>query len=403
MAEDGTQRDEKAGERPRDGDDDQDSPDRKRKKDDQDGADEDGDADDRDDDGEDESDDGKPPLYKRPVFWIVIAVVAAVLIVAGIWFWWNSRKYQSTDDAFIDTHIVRIAAETTGRLTQVAPVDNRHVRAGQLLAVIEPGGPQATRAEAEAGIAEADAGIEQAQARVIQARAAYRQALANAEAPQAERARAAADYARYRELQRIDPLAAAPTQLGQARAQAEAANAQAVAARRQAETAGADILAAERQVSAARAQRRAAEARLQQANVTVGYLRIRAPIDGQVVQRQVNIGSYVAPGQQLMAIVPDDLWVTANFKETQLTNMRAGQPVTIRIDAYPGMKLPGYIESIQRGAGQAFQLLPPQNATGNYVKVVQRVPVRIRFRGNDWQKLAIGPGMSVVPQVTVRP
>lgn len=362
----------------------------------------DGDDADDDDDEDADEDDGKPPLYKRPVFWIVIGIVAAILIVGGILYWLNARKYQSTDDAFIDAHVVRIAAETTGRLTQVAPVDNRHVKAGQLLAVIEPGGPQATRAEAEAGIAEADAGIEQAQARVIQARAAYAQALASAETPRAEEQRAAADYARYRELQRLDPLAAAPTQLGQARAQAQSARAQSVAARRQADSAAADILAAERQVSAARAQRRAAEARLSQANVTVSYLRIRAPVDGQVVQRSVNVGSYVAPGQQLMAIVPDDLWVTANFKETQLTLMRAGQNVLIRIDAYPDLKFSGYVESIQRGAGQAFQLLPPQNATGNYVKVVQRVPVRIRFRGDDWRKLAIGPGMSVVPRVTVR-
>jgi membrane fusion protein (multidrug efflux system) len=120
------------------------------------------------------------------------------------------------------------------------------------------------------------------------------------------------------------------------------------------------------------------------------------------VNRQVNVGSYVAPGQQLMAIVPDDVWVTANFKETQLQHMRRGQTVKIVVDAYPGIYFPGHVDSIQRGAGQAFAVLPPQNATGNYVKVVQRVPVRITFDHRPVAQYVIGPGMSVVPTVTVR-
>ena len=132
------------------------------------------------------------------------------------------------------------------------------------------------------------------------------------------------------------------------------------------------------------------------------YLRITAPVNGQVVNRQVDVGSYVSPGQQLLAIVPDEMWVTANFKETQLKHMRIGQPAEIKIDAYPAVKFHGHVDSIQHGAGQAFALLPPQNATGNYVKVVQRVPVRILFDGSEWRKYAIGPGMSVVPTVKVR-
>ena len=364
---------------------------------------EDGDDDDDDDGGKGGKDENAgSPLYKRPLFWIVVVGVGLLLALGGLLWWLHARHYESTDDAFIDAHIVRIAAETSGRLTQVAEADNRHVRRGQLLAVIEPGANQATREESLAGIAQAEAQIGQAEAQVISARASRQQALANARVPQAEAGRAARDFARYADLARRDPLAVAATQIDQARAQAESARAQAEAARRQIGTAEASILAARRQVEAARATRRAAVARLSQSDVTLSYLRIRAPIDGQVVNRQVNVGSYVAPGQQLLAIVPDRLWVTANFKETQLAHMRRGQPVRIRVDAFPALRFAGHVDSIQRGSGQAFQLLPPQNAAGNYVKVVQRVPVRILFNDDSWRRYAIGPGMSVVPRVTVR-
>ena len=351
---------------------------------------------------EEEQEDKGPPLYKRPIFWIVFAVVAAVLIVGALLYWSHARKYASTDDAFVDAHIVRIAAQTSGQLTRVIDRDNRHVNQGQLLAVIEPGQPEAQLAEAQAGVSQADAAIEQARAKVASALAAERQAAANAVAPAAQALRAADDYRRYAALRKLDPAAAAATQVEQARTESQAQAAQADAAQRQVDQAHADLLAARKDVKAALAQRAAAQARVQQAQVVNNYLRITAPVNGQVVNRQVNVGSYVSPGQQLLAIVPDEMWVTANFKETQLKHMRIGQPVEIKIDAYPAVKFHGHVDSIQHGAGQAFALLPPQNATGNYVKVVQRVPVRILFDGSEWRKYAIGPGMSVVPTVKVR-
>ena len=351
---------------------------------------------------EEEQEDKGPPLYKRPIFWIVLAVVAAVLIVGALLYWSHARKYASTDDAFVDAHIVRIAAQTSGQLTRVIDRDNRHVNQGQLLAVIEPGQPEAQLAEAQAGVSQADAAIEQARAKVASALAAERQAAANAVAPAAQALRAADDYRRYAALRKLDPAAAAATQVEQARTESQAQAAQADAAQRQVDQAHADLLAARKDVKAALAQRAAAQARVQQAQVVNNYLRITAPVNGQVVNRQVDVGSYVSPGQQLLAIVPDEMWVTANFKETQLKHMRIGQPVEIKIDAYPAVKFHGHVDSIQHGAGQAFALLPPQNATGNYVKVVQRVPVRILFDGSEWRKYAIGPGMSVVPTVKVR-
>ncbi|WP_156680140.1 HlyD family secretion protein [Sphingomonas profundi] len=389
------------------GDGDKDAKKRRDRGDDKDGDDEDGgekndDAEDDDEEDEDDKKDKGPPLYKRPVFWIVGGIVLVILIVGGVLWWLHARRFQSTDDAFIDAHIVRIAAQTSGRVIYVAPSDNRHVRIGQLLAAIEPGTPAASRLEAVAGVSQADAAIAQAQARVLSARATRRQAAANALAPEADARRAARDYARYLDLLRRDALAAAATQVDQARAQAESTAAQALAARRQVQTAAADVLAAAKEVDAARAQRAAAVARVRQADVTLSYLRIQAPLNGQVVNRQVNVGSYLAPGQQLMAIVPDQMWVTANFKETQLEHMRRGQHVDIEVDAYPGVRFSGHVDSIQRGAGQAFALLPPQNATGNYVKVVQRVPVRIVFDRVYSKRYVLGPGMSVVPRVTVR-
>lgn len=360
-----------------------------------------------DDGGDDEEKDSGPPLYKKPIFWIILIIVAAVLIVGGTLFWLHKRQYATTDDAFVDAHIVRIAAEVQGKLTQVADIDNRHVEAGTLLATIEPYASAASLDQAKAQAVQADAGIQQAQAQVVSAQAQQRQAEAQARDPEAQAAKAAADLQRYLALQKLDAAAVSGSQIDQAREAAKSSAAQAAAARRAVDNATAQVAVAQKQVKANEAQKQAAEAQIRSAQVTVGHLDIRAPVSGQVVNRNVNLGSYVSPGTQMMAIVPDNIWVTANFKETQLTNMAIGQRVTISVDAFPDVVFDGHVDSIQRGAGQAFALLPPQNATGNYVKVVQRVPVRILFdrpRRNspDPHAYPIGPGMSVVPTVKVR-
>jgi membrane fusion protein (multidrug efflux system) len=356
---------------------------------------------------DDEDKDEGPPLYKRPKFWIILIAVAAVLGIGGTLYWLHARQYVSTDDAFVDAHIVRLAAEVQGKLTYVAPSDNRRVEAGTLLARIEPNASDATLDQARAQSAQADAAIEQAQAQVVAARTQVEQARAQARDPEAQAAKAAADLSRYLALQRLDRAAVADAQVDQARQAAQSAAAQAAAARRAIDNAAAQVVVAQKQVRAQRAQKAAAQAQIRSADVTVNHLEIRAPLAGQVVNRNVDLGSYVAPGTQLMAIVPDDIYVTANFKETQLTLMRRGQPVDIHVDAFPDVHFKGHVDSIQRGAGQAFALLPPQNATGNYVKVVQRVPVRIVFdhpdrNSPDPHNYPIGPGVSVVPTVKVR-
>ena len=361
--------------------------------------------DDDDDQDEDQKKDKKPSLFKKPLFWIILIVVVTVLVVGGVLWWLNARQFESTDDAFVDTHIVRIAPQVGGTLVKVANVDNRHVDAGTLLGVIQPSGPEAQLAEAQANVAQSLAQVAQARAQVTAAVAQRNQAAAQSRGPLATAIKADQDLARYQQLAQIDRAAVASQQLDQARATARSTAADARAARQSVASADAQVLVAERQVRAAEAVVGARRAAADQAKVTIGNLSLQAPVAGQVVNRSVNLGSYVGPGTQLMAIIPDNLWITANFKETQLTLMRVGQGVAIEVDAYPGVKFLGHVDSIQRGAGQAFALLPPQNATGNYVKVVQRVPVRLTFdikNGPDPRHYAIGPGMSVIPTVKVR-
>ncbi len=352
-------------------------------------------------DGADEEDTG-PPLYERPLFWIIGGIVLFIAIVGGILWWLHARQYESTDDAFVDTHIVRVAPEVPGILIWVAPDDNRHVKPGDLLAVIKPSGPQAQLEQAQADVKQAAASIDQAQAQLQVARADAAKAQADTIAADADATKAARDLQRYQSLAALDRAAVASTQLDAARADAQKSEGQALALHRQAQAARDNVGVAEGQVKVARAQYRARQAAAAQAAVTISDLRLTAMVSGQVVERSVNVGSYVAPGTQLLAIVPDQIWVTANFKETQLALMHPGQHADIIVDAYPGVHFDGHVDSIQRGAGQAFALLPPQNATGNYVKVVQRVPVRILFDKPDPRRWSIGPGMSVSPRVKVR-
>ncbi|VVT10777.1 Secretion protein HlyD [Sphingomonas aurantiaca] len=360
---------------------------------------------DQQDESDESDDDKKPSVFQKPMFWIILVIVVGALIIGGVFYWLHARQFESTDDAFVDTHIVRLAPQVAGTLVQVADIDNRHVEAGRLLAVIKASGRDAQVAEAQANEQQSRAQFAQAQAQVTAAEAQRQQAAAQARVPVAAAVKAQQDLARYEALLRLDPSAVAGQQLDQARATARQTAADAAQAREQIDTATAQITVARKQVGASRSVIDAKRALVDQANVSISDLRLTAPVAGQVVNRSVNIGSYVAPGTQLMAIVPDTMWVTANFKETQLTLMKIGQPVDIKVDAYPGIEFKGHVDSIQRGAGQAFALLPPQNATGNYVKVVQRVPVRIVFdvkNGPDPKRYPIGPGMSVVPTVKVR-
>jgi membrane fusion protein, multidrug efflux system len=338
---------------------------------------------------------------KKRFFAIAALVLALVGVVALIW-WLHARNYESTDDAYIDAHIVHLAPQIAGRVLRVHVSDNQRVRAGELLVELDPADYRARVNQAQAEEAQAQAQIADAQARIRVSDAAFQQARASALAADAQADNAARDFKRYQGLANTLPAAVAAQQLDQARTTAASTAAQRQAAAGQVKGAEEQIVSAQTQLTAARAQLATAQAQLEQAGLTLGYAQITAPVDGTIAEENVALGNYVQPCQELLAIVPLRVWVTANFKETQLRLMRPGQKVDIRIDAYSGVHFTGHVDSIQRGAGQAFGLLPAQNATGNFVKVVQRVPVKILIDGPADQRYVLGPGMSVIPRVHVR-
>lgn len=339
-------------------------------------------------------------FLRRPAVRIGIVVVAVLLVAALVVFGVHSHRFESTDDAFVDARIVRLSPQIAGRVVRVYVTDNQLVRAGQPLVEIDSGEVRARLDEALSQEALAHTQLEQAQTQVNSSQAAYAQAQSLVTSAQAQADNAKRDLQRYIGLQKSNPLAVAQAQVDQAAAASRSATAQYNATKQQALSAEAAIDAARAQANGATARIKVLEAQVQQARLNFGYARIVAPVDGHIAQRRVAIGNYVSPGQQMMAVVPLGMWVTANFKETQLADVHPGQHVSIDIDACPDMKANGHVDSIQRGAGQAFALLPAENATGNYVKVVQRVPVKIVF-DHVPRQCPLGPGLSVTPNIRV--
>ena len=359
----------------------------------------------------------KPSPFKNPLVVGALVVGLVVLIVLALLYFNHAKKFQSTDDAFIDTHIVHLAPQIAGRVQGVYVNDNALVGTGQPLVQIDPIDQDQRVAQAVAQRAQAVATRDQSVAQRLQALAAivsqtetFRQYAAQVPGVEAQAAASAKDDARYRELVRVNRQAVSQQQLDNAAAQARQTASQAQASRKQRDAAAAQVAQSQTQVAAsdaairgAEAQIKAADSQVASADTQAGYARIVAPIIGHVARKNVQIGSYVQAGQEVMSIVPVQLWVTANFKETQLKNMRVGQTVEIKVDAYPDYRFHGHVDSIQRGAGQAFAVLPSENATGNFVKVVQRVPVKIIIDNLDDLHHPLGPGMSVEPKVRVLP
>ena len=383
---------------------------------------------------------------------VILLVVVAVLLVG--WFWWESRHWEDTDDAEIDGHIYPINARVAGQVVKVNDDDGQVVHKGDVLVQIDPTDYQVAvdRAKADyldaqaqasaaqygvpvqsvgsvSSIRSATADMDSAQAGVAAARRQADAAQQQVLEAQANAVKLNKDVERYQQLlgrreisqQQFDAAVAAATAenatVSAREAELLADQSQVKVAESRIEQANAElknahatpnmVAATKARAESADAQALRSKAALDQAQLNLVYTTILAPVDGVVGKRSVQVGDNVAIGQDLMAIVPlNDVWVTANFKETQLTYMKPGQPVKIKVDTYGGRKWNGHVTSIGGATGAKYSLLPPENATGNYVKVVQRIPVRIDFDGNNKPDFnrdgLLRPGMSVDPDVKVR-
>jgi membrane fusion protein, multidrug efflux system len=402
-------------------------------------------------DGQEQNGEQKPEEEKKPhpLRKLLLIVLALVLIAAGIAWWMYSRQFESTDDAQVDGHINGITARISGTVTGVYVEENQFVQAGQLIADLDPADYRVAMALARSQLAQAQAetqaerpnvpvtevttrtniatsggDIANAEAAVAAADQNYQAALAKIRESEANSAKAQADVERYRPLaakdevprQQFDQVVANAAALA---ATVEANRATAQAALREVDQSRAQLTQAQqraqqarenapRQIDIQKANLAARQAAMQtaleqvnQAKLNLSYAQVRTPVKGIVAKRTAEVGQHVEPGQQIILVTQiDDLWVTANFKETQIRRMQPGQSAGLYVDALK-TTFEGYIESMPAASGAITSLLPPENATGNFVKVVQRLPVRIRFKPGQNGLDRLRPGMSVEPKVRV--
>lgn len=341
-----------------------------------------------------------PSGFKHRKKLLVGFLIALIVAVTGVFYCLHFlAPYESTDDAFIDGYVTFVSSRVPGQVSRLLVTDNQQVKEGDGLVEIDPHDYEAQLAQTRADLVAAQSRLEQAQAQVKVSEAKAAQTEAAVTAAEAESQRAADDLKRY---QSVESRAVSQSALDLAQSQARSAAANLAAARSQAKAAKADGALSEAGVQAAKAGVQQAKAKLQQAELNLSYTKIVAPRAGRVTARTVQLGNYVQPGQALLTLVPTDVWVTANYKETQLTHLRPGQPVEIQVDAYPDRRFKGRVDSLQFGSGARFSLLPPENAVGNYVKVVQRVPVKSVFDQPVPVDLDIAPGLSVEPKVRIK-
>jgi membrane fusion protein (multidrug efflux system) len=343
---------------------------------------------------------------RRPLIRNIIIVVAAVLILGGFYYWLSGRNEESTDDAYTDGRAISIAPQISGRVVSLDVTDNQFVKAGQPLIHIDPaqfihdrdealGVLESAKAQLAAQKYAADIARQNFPAILLSAQADLAAAQANLEQRQADFERQKSLPKRATTQQDYD---LAKSILAQARAQVLQMQARIT----QATPVKQNIEQADAQVSQLVGQVDQAQARLDRAELNLSYTVIKADHDGWITKRNVEAGNYITPGQQILSIVSPEVWITANFKESQLKAMRPGQSVKIRIDAYPDLDLRGHVDSVQLGSGSKFTAFPAENATGNYVKIVQRVPVKIDIDSGLDPKTPLPLGLSAEPVVTLK-
>jgi membrane fusion protein (multidrug efflux system) len=336
---------------------------------------------------------------------LIAAAALAVLAAAagyGYHYWTTARFLVSTDDAYVEAHSVLISPKVSGYISEVPVDDNQAVKAGQVLARIDPGDYQTALDQARANVAAAQASIETLNQQIAQQNLVVEQDRQQVASDRAALVYSQQDFQRYTQLAKDGYGTVQRSQQAQADIREKDAALQHDAA---------VVAAAEKQIGVLEAQRAQATATLaqqqameHQAELNLSYTTITAPVDGSVGVRTLRVGQYVQAGTQLMAVVPlQGVYITANYKETQLTDVRPGQPVTITIDTFSSAKVHGHVDSLAPASGQEFALLPPDNATGNFTKIVQRIPVKIVVDADDPLAGKMRPGMSVEPTIDTKP
>ncbi len=346
------------------------------------------------------------PDSAAPTVRIILGLALVALVGGALWYWQATNGIETTDDAYTDGRAVMLAPHVTGYVIGLDAADNHFVHKGDPILRVDPRDYQVALDQARGQAATAAGQVEGARHALDVAQANFPSRLAGAQADlreaQAALSKAEADDQRQKRLsrqattqQQIDDAAAA---VRSAHARVESAAAATAAAR----PVGANIGQIGAQVAQLDGVRLQAEAAVRQAELNLDRCTLRAPQDGWLTKRAVEVGSYVQPGQQIASLVSPDVWITANFKESQLRKMHPGQTVAITIDAYPTLKLSGHIDSVQLGTGNKFTAFPPENATGNFVKIVQRVPVKIIIDDGLDPAVPLPLGLSAVPDVDVR-
>ncbi|KAF1012478.1 MAG: putative multidrug resistance protein EmrK [Pseudomonas fluorescens] len=335
----------------------------------------------------------------------ILLTLAGVAVLIGLawaaWWWLNGRFIETTDDAYLQADSISVAPKISGYVAEVLVADNQDVKRGDVLVRLDARKYQAVSDEGAATIAARTADLAKAEADLVQQDSAIAEARAQLQGAEADARHAQTEVTRYAPLARSgaepeERLAQLNNQLAQARSTVAARQ----AALRSSQTRYGTLQA---QLKQAQAQLGVAKASQAQSQLDVDDAIIRSPLDGRVADRGVRVGQYVQPGTRLLTVVPvSAIYLTANYKETQIGDMRPGQSVTVHVDALPGHNLQGHVDSLAPGTGAQFALLPPSNATGNFTKIVQRVPVRIALQVPDDVRAALVPGLSATVEVDTR-
>ena len=338
------------------------------------------------------------PEYKKKRV-IVPSITAGLLILIGVFAAIHATNYQSTDDAFVEGRLITVAPRVSGPAVKLLVDDNDEVNAGDLLVEIDPADYEVKLKEAEAKLAQAKAELNVTEKEVAKGEANVNQSVEDISSARSKLNFAEKDHQRFSAMYKEGIVSKqdfenSKTKLEVSQADNKATNEKAQAAKHA-------LASNQAKSESMNANIQRLEAEVEQAKLNLKYTKIYAPQSGKISARSVEMGNYLQIGQPLMQIVPDEVWVVANFKESQLTNMRDKQKVSIKVDTYPNKRFKGEVQSIQRSTGAKSSLFPPENAVGSYVKIVQRVPVKIIFK-EDISDYNIVPGMSVVPKVKVK-